>query len=143
MGRDVAVALVAVSPALVYYSTDAKQYSGDAMAVVVLAWMAVRALELDCSRSSVLVWSLALATLVWFSFPAVLAAGSGSVVLLVAARHSRRDLVHVVLGSALWFGSFGIEYLTQIAGSPWQQHAAILLVLRTGADPWKQDCLDL
>jgi hypothetical protein len=110
----VAVLLVAVSPTLVAYSTDAKQYSGDAMAVVVLAWMAVRAVEHRLSRNSLLVWAIAAAVLIWFSFPAAFAAGATSIVLLVAARRDVSALLRVVVSGALWILSFGIEYVVSL-----------------------------
>jgi Dolichyl-phosphate-mannose-protein mannosyltransferase len=110
----VAVLLVAVSPSLVYYSTDAKQYSGDAMAVVVLAWMTIRAVERHLSTGNLLVWAAAAAVLVWFSFPAAFAAGSGAVVLLITARRDLPALLRTAAATALWVASFGLEYLVSL-----------------------------
>ncbi len=107
----VAVFIVAVSPSLVYYSTDAKQYSGDAMAVVVLAWATVRAVERHLSTGSLVAWGASAAVLVWFSFPAAFAAGSGAVVLIIAARRDVKSLVRVVGATLLWVLSFGLEYV--------------------------------
>ena len=110
----VAVLLVAVSPSLVYYSTDAKQYSGDAMAVVVLAWVTIRAVERHLSTGSLLVWGTAAAVLVWFSFPAAFAAGTGAVVLLITARRDGSALLRTAGATALWLVSFGLEYLVSL-----------------------------
>ncbi len=110
----VAVLLVAVSPSLVYYSTDAKQYSGDAMAVVLLAWMAIWAVEREVSRGRVIAWGVASGILLWFSFPAAFAAGTGTVVLLFVARRDVAKLIRVAIGTAIWVVSFGIEYLVSL-----------------------------
>jgi hypothetical protein len=110
----VAVLLVAVSPSLVYYSTDAKQYSGDAMAVVLLTWMAMRAVERDLQRETLIVWAVASAVLVWFSFPAAFAAGCGTVVFLFVARRDLPKLFWVGCGTAVWLVSFGVEYLVSL-----------------------------
>ena len=110
----VAVLLVAVSPSLVYYSTDAKQYSGDAMAVVLLAWMAMRAVELDLRPGALITWGVAGGVLVWFSFPAAFAAGCGTVVFLFVVRRDLSKLLWVGCGTAIWLVSFGIEYLVSL-----------------------------
>ncbi len=110
----VAVLLVAVSPSLVYYSTDAKQYSGDAMAVVLLAWMTMRAVERDLSRGSLIAWGAASGILVWFSFPAAFAAGTGTVVFLFVARRDVAKLIRVAMGTGIWIVSFGIEYVVSL-----------------------------
>jgi hypothetical protein len=106
-----AVLLVAVSPTLVSYSTDAKQYSGDAMAVVVLAWVCIRAVERRLDTSSLVVWGVTAAVLVWFSFPAAFAAGAGTVVLVVAAGRDRDRLLTTARATAIWVLSFVVEYL--------------------------------
>ena len=77
------MALVAVSPALVFYPTDAS--STAATPWPWSCWPGCGSSVGAGLQSGILVWSLASATLIWFSFPAALAAGSGSVVLLVAA----------------------------------------------------------
>jgi hypothetical protein len=112
----VAVLLVAVSPTLVYYSTDAKQYSGDAMVVVVLAWMTVVAVERRLSTVAVLLWAFAAAILLWFSFPAAFAAGSGAIVLFLAAGREVSALLRVAAGTAIWVVSFGVEYFVSLRG---------------------------
>jgi uncharacterized membrane protein len=110
----VAIAVVAVSPSLVYYSTDAKQYSGDAMAVVLLAWVTVWVIERGQSTRSLLIWGLTCAVAVWFSFPAVLAAGASGVVLLVAARRSTADIVKTAGAGTIWVASFVLEYFVSL-----------------------------
>ncbi len=109
-GGCVAVLLVAVSPTLVYYSADAKQYSGDAMAVVILAWVCIRAVERRLSTPSLIVWGMTAAVLEWFSFPAVFAAGAGAVVLVITAGRDASALLRTAWATAIWIVSFVIEY---------------------------------
>lgn len=110
----VAVALVAVSPSLVSYSTDAKQYSGDATAVTILAWLTVWVIRSELRPRALLCWSLACAVLVWFSFPTAFAAGAGTLVLAIGARRNFRRLAGVACATLLWLASFGVEYLTSL-----------------------------
>lgn len=110
----VATTIVAVSPTLVFYASDAKQYSGDATAVVVLAWMTIRSIERRHSLSTLIVWGVSAALLVWVSFPAAFAAGCGTLVLLATARREKAEYLRVIAVSLLWVVSFGIEYFVSL-----------------------------
>jgi hypothetical protein len=114
--RCVAVAIFAMSPALVYYSTEAKQYGIDVFAIVVLCWFCVWLLDSGPTRSRALLWGCATAGLVWCSFPAAFAAGASLCVLGIAAwqRRSRSDAVWLGVGTSIWLVSFFVEYVVSL-----------------------------
>jgi hypothetical protein len=112
----VAVAIFAVSPTLVYYSSEAKQYGVDVFAIVVLCWFCAWLLDSGLTRSRVLIWGCSTAVLVWCSFPAAFAAGATVLVLAVSAwqRRSRSDVLLLSLGTLVWLVSFFVEYIVSL-----------------------------
>jgi hypothetical protein len=80
----VAVALVAASPSLIYYSNEVKQYSSDVALTLLVVWVA-RPLFGDPSKRRVVVASIVAAATVWLSYPAVVAVAAVVLVLLVRA----------------------------------------------------------
>ncbi|HEX3334207.1 MAG TPA: glycosyltransferase family 39 protein [Acidimicrobiales bacterium] len=114
--RCVALAIFAISPTLVYYATEAKQYGMDVFVVVVLCWFCGRLLDSELSWSNVLVWAGVTAVLIWCSFPAPLAAGATTGVLVISAWRGRRwnDIKMVAIGTAIWLASLGLEYLVSL-----------------------------
>jgi hypothetical protein len=113
----VATVLVSVSPALVRYATEVKQYGVDATVAVGLVILAVGvSRERARSLRVVVVLSAAGAAAVWLSHPsAFILAGCGSVLLVDAAR--RRDTyVLAVVGAmaGVWALSFGALYMVSL-----------------------------
>lgn len=112
---SVAVALVAVSPGLIRYSVELKQYALDATVAVALVLLAV---EVDEKPTVARHASLGAAGVVavWLSHPAVLVlAGVGLLLLVRSIRRgiTRETAVLAVTGLA-WLGSLGVLYLVSL-----------------------------
>jgi hypothetical protein len=112
----VALGLFAVSPSLVYYASEAKQYGFDAFAALALASFLPWLLAGELSWKKSVWWGVTAAVLVWCSFPAVFVAGSVSAVvaLHVLFRHRWGDLGRIAAGSAVWGASFATDYFVAL-----------------------------
>ncbi|MDP9101689.1 MAG: glycosyltransferase family 39 protein [Actinomycetota bacterium] len=112
-----AVLLAALSPSLLYYSTEVKPYESDAAAVLLVALLALR-VRRDCSdRGRLLALTLVGAAAVWLSTVAVLALAGVSVVVVVdrlVRRRWRAGLEAAAL-LAVWVASFAVEYVLLLA----------------------------
>ncbi|GAC1611987.1 MAG: hypothetical protein NVS3B26_30400 [Mycobacteriales bacterium] len=108
----VAVLLLALHPALIYYANETKQYSTDALCVLVIVLLA-----LDVSgRGETSALRRLTATgvvLVWLSHVAVFALGGVSVVLLLRAGTLRRA-GHLALILSPWPVSFALSALVSL-----------------------------
>lgn len=112
----VALGLFAVSPTLVYFSSEAKQYGVDVVAVVTIAWFLPRMLDGELTWRKCLVYGGVGAALVWCSFPAVFVLTAESCVIVIM-RWNRKTLAWMpmfLVGCGLWLVSFGIEYLVSL-----------------------------
>ena len=129
----VALLLMAVSPSLVYYSSEVKPYGVDAAAAIGLLLVA-SSVDLATVRGA---WLLAAASgcAVLFSFPSVYV----SVALVVvpsfaAARRKDLQLLGVyATGAVLWLGLFGIEYVRALR--PTADNPAVKNFWRDGYAP--------
>lgn len=102
----VATAVFALSPFLVYYASELKQYSTDVLASLLLLLLAAPLLAGDLSARRAAAFGVAGALLVWLSQTAVFVlAGVSLVVALPRLRETRRLLPFVGAG-ALWGASF-------------------------------------
>ncbi|MGE5611883.1 MAG: glycosyltransferase family 39 protein [Bacillota bacterium] len=96
-----ALGLLAVSPSLIYYASEAKQYSVDLMVVLGVILAALRVLEQPGRMNRLLVYALLGAMGMYLSHPAVLAlAGTGSALMAAEIRHSRRRPFLVLMAIA-------------------------------------------
>jgi hypothetical protein len=101
-GACFATLLFAVTPKLIYYSSELKQYSSDVFVMILLLWAASRP-----ERYRVL--AILGAIVVWFSHPAIfILAAIGIVLFCRADAPSRKRLVFVGM---TWVFSFGVCYL--------------------------------
>ncbi len=107
------VALVALSPALLRYTDEAKPYAVDAVVAVVLAALAVRVIHEPDDPRGWITLAVVGAVAQMFSFPAILVlAGVGGALLLAPSiRASRRGVVRLVGLGAGWLAIFGGLYL--------------------------------
>ncbi len=114
--RCVPVAIFAISPTLVYYASEAKQYGVDVFAFVALWWFCAWLLDSALTWKRVLLWSGTCAVLIWCSFPAAFAAGGTACVLMLAAarRRSLHDAELVAVATAVWLVSFVAEYFVAL-----------------------------
>jgi hypothetical protein len=108
----VASALFSLSPFLIYYSSEVKQYSVDVFCSVILIWLANRAVVTHQSRRSWMLMALAGTIAVWFSQPSIFvlaSVGLVEVALSVKARRWRDALPLAGIGTA-WLISFAGSY---------------------------------
>jgi hypothetical protein len=85
-----AVAFVAVSPYLIRYSNEAKQYETDVLAGLALLALSLPLVVGPLDRRRLAIWSAAAAVAIWCSHPAVFFA-AGFTAVLVAVRLARRE----------------------------------------------------
>ncbi|GAB7038592.1 hypothetical protein JCM9533A_24420 [Catenuloplanes niger JCM 9533] len=128
-GAVTLVGLYAISPALIRYSAELKQYSADATLVLMMAGVALWALERSAAVPSrrwlpiALFWLAALVSS-WLSMSAILAAPGFALVLVVAIW--RRDGFAAAFRAAAWgFGwlaSFGVHWVAGLAATTGEPH---------------------
>jgi hypothetical protein len=108
--------LFSLSPQLVRYSAEVKQYSLDALASLLALWLLQTARQLSGWRPAVAL-GLGGAALLWFSHASMIVLGAGGLVLGAAALARRRwwDLHHLALVGAPLAASAGAFLL--LAGS--------------------------
>jgi hypothetical protein len=115
----VAVALFALSPPLIYYSSELKPYGSDPAACGLLWLLGFWALRGRLTAIKVVVLSLAGAVLIWFSHPILFVAGGFGVAVLVASmgEHNWRRLPGFVPVFLAWIASFAVDYWLTLRGS--------------------------
>jgi hypothetical protein len=104
---EVGLVLVALSPALVRYSSEVKQYSVDAAVTIGLLVLVLGALA--GSRRELGALAVAGAAAMWLSHPAVFVLAAGGLLLL----WRRRDRTILGIG-ALWGVSLAVEYVVTL-----------------------------
>jgi dolichyl-phosphate-mannose-protein mannosyltransferase len=109
-----ATALVALSPPLIYYSAEAKQYSCDALVTLLLLWMFVELLRSDLRGRTMVAYALMGAAAVWFSHPSVFLLASAAGVFLFSARCDKTRAARLTLILAAWAASFAVLYFTSL-----------------------------
>jgi 4-amino-4-deoxy-L-arabinose transferase-like glycosyltransferase len=112
LGALVAVALLALSPPLVYHSVEAKPYGTELCGTILVIWWYIR-YRYETDIKQLLLLGLYGAILVWFAYTAIfLLAAMALAISLPYLRHRKwKIVVRLVLPSALWLISFGITYL--------------------------------
>ena len=112
----IGLALVALSPALISYSGEAKQYGVDVSVGLLLLTLAADALRIGLSGRRALILGAVGALAVWISHPAVFVlAGSGMTLMLDGVLKRRRAPVFVAAAiSAFWLASFAATYLLSL-----------------------------
>jgi uncharacterized membrane protein len=112
----IAVGLFAVSGPLIYYSSEAKQYSTDVAVTLCLFLMASSVLKPRSSALKALPLSLAAGLSIWFSQPAafVVAAIGVTWFCIAAQARNRSVLIGPVLFGAVASGSFSLSYFVSL-----------------------------
>jgi hypothetical protein len=108
-----AVALFAISPSLIYYSSEVKQYSSDVLIAVLLWSLMVWAAASDWTPTRILIAGFIGSIALWLSHPAVFVLfGAGAVVLLTPiSRKDWKNLRRASVVVLLWTLSFVLCYL--------------------------------
>ena len=105
------VGLVALQPALIYYSNEVKQYSTDVLVVLVVVLLALRIRPRTPYGPRLRALAVAGVVVVWLSHVAVLVLAGVSVVLVLRAG-SRRRAVRTALLLSPWLVSLALSYVT-------------------------------
>lgn len=108
----VAVGLVALAPFLIYYSSEVKQYSLDALCSVVVLGFAARLARDPHDRRTAVMFGVFGVVAVWFSQPVVFMLGGTGLVLGLRAlrRGDRRALLPLAGAAVAWLASFAGSY---------------------------------
>ena len=108
-----ALGIFAILQPLVYFSSEAKQYSFDVFIAVAILLLAVKIADITQFKfSQVLLYGLCGAVTVWFSHPAVfLLAGAALILVLDAYRKKRALPAQLIPVFSLWLVSFILCYL--------------------------------
>lgn len=111
-----AVALFALSPTLIHFSSEAKQYSSDVAVTLFLLWAATKLVGSPWTTSSLFKFSLLGAAAIWFSHPAsfILAAITATLFTVAVLEHDRKLLRGAVLLTAAWALSFLLCYFVSL-----------------------------
>lgn len=139
-----AVAVVALSPFLVYYSSEVKQYAFDALLSLLVLWQAHDLARRPRDGRLAATFLLTGAAGVWFSQPVVfMLAGTGIVLAVRALRRRDRAALAVLAGLAAgWLLSFAGAYLVsrhQLEDPAYMQsfwHAGFFPLAPRGAREW-------
>ena len=108
-----AVAIVALAPFLIYYSSEVKQYALDALASVVVLGLAMALARRPRDRRAALALAAFGLLAVWISQPVVFMLGGTGLVLGARAlrRGDRRTVAALAAMAAAWVASFAGSYL--------------------------------
>ena len=111
-----AVALFALSPTLIHFSSEAKQYSSDVAITLLLLWAATKFVGSSLTTSSLFSLSLLGAAAIWFSHPAtfILAAIAATLLGSALLERNRTLLWQVLSVAAIWSASFLLCYFVSL-----------------------------
>jgi Dolichyl-phosphate-mannose-protein mannosyltransferase len=111
-----AVALFALSPTLIHFSSEAKQYSSDVAVTLVLLWTATKFADSPLTTSSLLRLSLLGAAAIWFAHPATFILVAIAATLLASALLERNRTLpwQILLAAAVWTASFLLCYFVSL-----------------------------
>jgi len=112
----VAFSLLALGGPLIYYSSEAKQYSSDVAVTIMLLWVVSKVEAASFSNRQLVASALLGCGAVWFSHPAAFVL-TGCGVTLLSFAFFRRDwprLVYLSIVCGLWGLSFAAYYLISL-----------------------------
>jgi hypothetical protein len=114
----VALGLFALSPSLVYYSSEVKQYSLDVAIGILIYCLALRGSRSEWSNLRIGLFGLLGAASIWLSHPAtfVLAATGATFTIVLATQKDWRQLARFSTAFLMWGGSLGFCYLLSLRG---------------------------
>lgn len=113
---SLALALFALSPALVSYSSEAKQYSSDVAIMLGLCLFYLKYEQADLKPINAVFLSLAGGLAVWLSHPALFVIGSLGLALFLPALRAKdkRRIVMLILVAAAWGLNLGVLYFVNL-----------------------------
>ena len=116
LGMLIGLALFAVSPRLIYYSSEVKQYILDVAGTIILLYLAQPLFSGHPERKHYIYLGLAGILALWFSHPALfMLAGIGSILLLRALQvRDWSQIGKVLVVGAVWLANLGLVYLVSL-----------------------------
>ncbi|GAB2782919.1 hypothetical protein HNQ93_002236 [Hymenobacter luteus] len=118
-GALVAVGVLALSPACVYHSVEAKQYSTELFVATLALWLYIR-YQGRPDVASLVTWGVLGAVALWFSFSAIFVLASMAIAVSarwVLTTRWRKFLLYLIPFS-LWLVSFAVQYYFIISKYP-------------------------
>ncbi len=116
-GATIALGLFAISEHLIYYSSDFKPYSSDAMIALGIYLLGLVCIKKE-SRFILSLFSLSIAgaILIWFSYPAVFSLAGVGIALTVYCLKTQKwqHVAWLSLPAGFWLGSFVLNYFTTL-----------------------------
>lgn len=121
-----AIALAAISPSLLRYSDEFKQYGIDSCLALAMVALILRALPGPLTARHTVAVALSGAVMIWFAHAIVfvLVACGAALVADAAVRRDRRAFIRVSMIGLAWVASFAIAYVTHLAAK--SQSSALL-----------------
>ena len=132
----IALGLFAISPSLIYYSSELKQYSCDVAVAILLYFLAIEGSDASWKPLKVVAFGLAGAIAIWISHPAtfVLAGIGATLSIVLIAQKDWARLLRLCPAFLMWVVSLGACYA--IALRKLAQDAVLL-------DYWKENFMPL
>lgn len=116
MAVPIAVGLFAISPALIYYSAEVKQYSTDAAIAILLYCLTIEGSESRWKAGQTALAALAGAIAIWMSHSSIFVlAGIGATIFIVLVlRKDWARLARVSLVGLCWMASLAVCYIVAL-----------------------------
>ncbi len=132
----IALGLFAISPSLIYYSSELKQYSCDVVLAILLYFLAIEGSDAKWEPLQAVTFGLAGAVAIWISHPAtfVLAGIGATLCIALIAQKDWAKLLRLCPAFLMWVASLGACYA--IALRKLAQDAVLL-------DYWKENFMPL
>ena len=115
-GMLVALALFAVNPQLVYYTSESKQYIVDVMVLLAILVLALPLFQRPTRRQDFLLLAVAGVLALWLSHPALFAMAGIGVALCIHFLQKRNmaDLRWIIIMGILWLTNFALLYFINV-----------------------------
>jgi hypothetical protein len=111
----IAMGLFAFAPFLVYYSSEAKQYSVDVMVALIVTDLTLRLLDRErLTRRDALALGAAGAAAVWLSHSAIFVLAAAGLILLFERARLRRDILPLAAAGGAWLASLALAYAVSL-----------------------------
>ncbi|PWS29211.1 hypothetical protein DHW03_05150 [Pedobacter yonginense] len=107
-----ALAILSLSPALIYHSVEIKQYSTELLGTVLCLWLMIKFRE-RTQKKSIFLWGLYGACIIWFSYSSIFilaGIGIGLSIKYLLQKNWNLFLLNLI-PSFIWILSFGLNYL--------------------------------
>jgi hypothetical protein len=111
-----ALALFAFSPALIYYTSEVKQYSSDVAILLALGLLFLDLSRIELKQNQIALLTFTGALVIWFSHPALfIIAALGLALFIQAVREKdRRKIINLLIVAATWGLSLAALYFINL-----------------------------